>query len=131
MLVLNGISLALTFSTADNKVWHDPEVFRPERWLEQPDAPLFTYGVGYRMCAGSMLANRELYLLYMRLLNSFRIEKHDDVDWHPVRGNADPESLVALPHRYRARFVPRHPAALKKAMDETKDMENMGDTVSA
>ena len=43
----------------DDEVWKDPEVFRVERWLEQPDAPLFTYGLGYRMCAGSLLANRE------------------------------------------------------------------------
>src|ERR1700730_9869373 len=55
----------------DEAVWSDPETFRPERWLEQPDAPLFTYGLGYRMCAGSLLANREMYLIFMRMLNSF------------------------------------------------------------
>lgn len=100
----------------DETVWGDPEVFRPERWLEQPDASLFTYGVGYRMCAGSLLANRELYLIFMRLLNSFRIEKYDDVDSHPISGNADPTSLVALPPRFKAYFVPRNPAVLKKAV---------------
>ncbi|CAG9975155.1 unnamed protein product [Clonostachys byssicola] len=103
----------------DPVVWSDPEVFRPERWLEQPDAPLFTYGVGYRMCAGSLLANRELYLVFMRLLNSFRIEKFDEIDCHPITGNADPTSLVALPPRFKARFVPRHPAALKKAVSQS------------
>ncbi|KAF7551226.1 hypothetical protein G7Z17_g5154 [Cylindrodendrum hubeiense] len=101
----------------DPAVWSDPENFRPERWFEQPDAPLFTYGVGYRMCAGSLLANRELYLIYMRLLNSFRVEKYDDVNVHPVHGNADPTSLVALPKRYRAKFVPRDLKSLKKALD--------------
>ncbi|PHH62121.1 hypothetical protein CDD81_7552 [Ophiocordyceps australis] len=100
----------------DPDVWSDPEVFRPERWIEQPDAPLFTYGVGYRMCAGSLLANRELYLVYMRLLNSFRIEKYDEVDCHPITGNADPTSLVALPNRYRALFVPRNEKALAAAL---------------
>lgn len=115
----------------DSQVWDDPEVFRPERWYEQPDAPLFSYGVGYRMCAGWLLANRELYLTYMRLLSSFRIEKHDHVDCHPITGNADPTSLVALPHRYRARFVPRNPAALKAAMEETEAMEKAADSVSA
>ncbi|KAM4057366.1 cytochrome p450 [Hirsutella rhossiliensis] len=60
----------------------------------------------------------ELYLLYMRLFNSFRIEKHDQVDCHPIRGNADPTSLVAMPKRYRARFVPRNPGALGKAMQD-------------
>ncbi|KAM5349628.1 hypothetical protein ACJ41O_006133 [Fusarium nematophilum] len=100
----------------DEQVWSDPDVFRPERWLEQPDAPLFTYGVGYRMCAGSLLANRELYLLYMRLFNSLKIEKYDDVNCHPILGNADPTSLVALPHRYKAKFTPRDPKALKEAL---------------
>ncbi|OAA48026.1 Cytochrome P450 [Beauveria brongniartii RCEF 3172] len=115
----------------DSSVWSDPDVFRPERWYEQPDAPLFTYGVGYRMCAGSLLANRELYLVYMRLLNSFRIEKYDDVDCHPISGNADPTSLVALPRRYRALFVPRNPLALKAAMEETEAMERADDSISA
>ncbi|KAJ5464950.1 uncharacterized protein N7458_000636 [Penicillium daleae] len=102
----------------DPDVWTDPEVFRPERWFEQPDAPLFTYGLGYRMCAGSLLANRELYLVFMRTLNSFRIEPHDDTDWHPVRGNSDPTSLVAIPQKYKVRFVPKDAAALKKLVSQ-------------
>ncbi|EXF81284.1 cytochrome P450 [Colletotrichum fioriniae PJ7] len=105
----------------DSEVWTDPEVFRPERWFEQPDAPLFTYGVGYRMCAGSLLANRELYLVYMRLLNSFKIEKHDDVDHHPVSGNADPTSLVAMPRPYKARFVPRDTSTLSDVLKATEE----------
>src|SRR6478736_3428209 len=68
----------------DPDVWTDPEVFRPERWFEQPDAPIFTYGLGYRMCAGSLLANRELYLTFMRMLNSFEILLVTQVDTHPV-----------------------------------------------
>ncbi|KAJ5741997.1 hypothetical protein N7533_011406 [Penicillium manginii] len=96
----------------DPDVWTDPEEFRPERWFEQPDAPIFTYGMGYRMCAGSLLANRELYLVFMRTLNSFRIEPHDETDWHPVRGNSDPTSLVAIPQKYKVRFVPKDAKAL-------------------
>ncbi|KAM0444316.1 hypothetical protein ACHAO4_010268 [Trichoderma viride] len=102
----------------DEAVWEDPEVFRPERWLEQPDAPLFTYGLGYRMCAGSLLANRELYLIFMRLLNSYIIKKHDNIDCHPVTGNADPTSLVALPLRFKSYFIPRNNIALSKALEK-------------
>lgn len=91
-------------------------MFRPERWIEQPDAPMFTYGVGYRMCAGSLLANRELYLVFIRLLNSFKIEKFDEIDHHPVSGNSDPTSLVAMPHKYRAKFVPRNETALRHSI---------------
>jgi 3-hydroxyphenylacetate 6-hydroxylase len=103
-------------TTADSKIWTDPEVFRPERFLEKPDAPLFTYGLGYRMCAGSILANRELYLIFMRLLNSFFIEQADNVDIHPVRGNADPTSLVAMPKKYEVKFVPRSEKVLREAL---------------
>lgn len=72
--------------------------------------------MGYRMCAGSLLANRELYLVYMRLLNSFRVEKYDEIDSHPLTGNSDPASLVALPRRFRALFVPRNEALLTEAL---------------
>ncbi|KAH6651538.1 cytochrome P450 [Truncatella angustata] len=100
----------------DDETWTDPEVFRPERYLEQPDAPMFTFGMGYRMCAGSLLANRELYLVYMRLLNSFKIEKAGEIDSHPLTGNCDPTSLVAMPNRFRALFVPRNEKALSRAL---------------
>jgi 3-hydroxyphenylacetate 6-hydroxylase len=115
----------LTTPFADPDIWTDPEVFRPERFLEKPDAPLFTYGLGYRMCAGSILANRELYLIFMRLLNSFAIEKADDVDVHPVRGNADPTSLVAMPKRYEVKFVPRNEMILRETL--RSEAEKNGD----
>lgn len=107
----------------DEEVWNDPEEFRPERWIEQPDAPMFTYGMGYRMCAGSLLANRELYLVFIRLINSFRIQKVDDIDHHPISGNSDPASLVALPERYKVKFVPRNELALARALKEFVPVE--------
>ncbi|KAL2783424.1 cytochrome P450 [Aspergillus keveii] len=101
----------------DPEVWTDPEEFRPERWFEQPEAPMFTYGMGYRMCAGSLLANRELYLVFIRTLNSFRIEPTEEkVEWHPVKGNSDPTSLVAIPKKYKVRFVPKNEDVLVKAL---------------
>jgi 3-hydroxyphenylacetate 6-hydroxylase len=103
----------------DSAVWSDPETFRPERWFEQPDAPMFTYGLGYRMCAGSLLANRELYLAFIRLLNAFEIKAGPrDVNAHPISGLSDPTSLVALPQRYEVFFVPRREKALAKALEE-------------
>ncbi|EEP80860.1 conserved hypothetical protein [Uncinocarpus reesii 1704] len=101
----------------DPDVWSDPEVFRPERWLEQPDAPMFTYGVGYRMCAGSLLANRELYLVFLRTLNCFRIEPDGKVEWDPISGNSDPTSLVAIPKKYKVKFVPKKEKLLTEALE--------------
>ncbi|PWY64710.1 cytochrome P450 phenylacetate hydroxylase [Aspergillus heteromorphus CBS 117.55] len=102
----------------DPEVWSDPEDFRPERWFEQPDAPFFTYGMGYRMCAGSLLANRELYIIFMRTLSTFHIEPLCEADWHPLRSNLDPTSLVAIPRKYKVRFIPRDEKSLLRALVE-------------
>jgi 3-hydroxyphenylacetate 6-hydroxylase len=75
------------------------------------------------MCAGSLLANRELYIVFIRMLNSFTIEKFDDVDCHPVSGSSDPTSLVSIPRRYKARFVPRNSMVLERALKEFKAVE--------
>jgi 3-hydroxyphenylacetate 6-hydroxylase len=53
----------------------------------------------------------------MRLISCFKIEIDDDMDVHPVSGTADPTKLVAQPHRFKARFVPRDEKALKHAID--------------
>lgn len=100
----------------DPEVWSDPDEFRPERWLEQPDAPLHTYGLGYRMCAGSLLANRELYLVFLRMLNSFELVSESEVDVHPVRGSSDPTSLVTMCRPYQILFKPRNEQVLRAAL---------------
>ncbi|RMD39809.1 hypothetical protein DV735_g5315, partial [Chaetothyriales sp. CBS 134920] len=107
----------------DPVVWKDPTVFRPERWLEQPDAPMFTYGLGYRMCAGSLLANREMYTIYLRLLAAFKIEGAEGeggspLSSHPVLGQDDPTQLVTVPRRMKVRLVPRNEKALVQALEE-------------
>jgi len=102
----------------DPAVHPDPFTFNPRRWLERPDAPLFTYGLGYRMCAGSLLANREIYLVLMRMLGSFTIGKASEVDVNPVSGASDPTSLVTIPNAYKVYFRPRDEEVLRRALDE-------------
>lgn len=82
---------------------------------------MFTYGIGYRMCAGSLLANRELYLVFLRMLNSFRLESDEKVDWDPLTGASDPASLVAIPKPYKVRFVPKDKDALETAIANFKE----------
>lgn len=73
------------------------------------------------MCAGSLLANRELYLTYMRMLNSFEILPDSEVDTHPVRGSSDPTSLVTMCKHYKVIFKPRDPVALAAALKEADE----------
>jgi 3-hydroxyphenylacetate 6-hydroxylase len=70
------------------------------------------------MCAGSMLANRELYLLFVRMLNSFEIRKDSEVEVDPVLGSADPTSLVTMCRDYKVIFKPRNEVALREALEE-------------
>lgn len=107
----------------DPEVWgEDYLTFRPERWLEKPDAPLFTYGLGYRMCAGSLLANREMYTIYLRLISCFEIkdvrtEDGGTFSTHPVKGVEDPTQLVSVPKRYKVRMMPRDEKAIREALE--------------
>jgi 3-hydroxyphenylacetate 6-hydroxylase len=64
------------------------------------------------MCAGSLLANRELYLVFLRILSSFDIVADSGVDTHPVRGSADPTSLVCMCREYKVKFKPRDKVVL-------------------
>ncbi|KAJ0305612.1 hypothetical protein COL516b_005308 [Colletotrichum fioriniae] len=105
------------FMYEDGDLWHDPEVFRPERWLENPEAPMFTYGMGYRMCAGTMLANRELYITFLRMLASFELSSTDKIDTDPITGAADLTNLIITPGSYKVTFTPRNESALRAALE--------------
>ncbi|TVY53772.1 Phenylacetate 2-hydroxylase, partial [Lachnellula suecica] len=51
----------------DASHFKDPHTFDPERYLANPEGsgtPHYAYGAGSRMCAGSHLANRELYTAF-------------------------------------------------------------------
>lgn len=95
-------------------------MFRPERWIEKPDATVFTFGLGYRMCAGHLLASRELYLVFMRLLSSFRLESHGTVDTNPRTGMKNARDLIMAPERYEVLCVPRNEDRLRQALADHK-----------
>jgi 3-hydroxyphenylacetate 6-hydroxylase len=73
------------------------------------------------MCAGSLLANRELYLVFLRILSSFDIVADSEVDTHPVRGSADPTSLVCMCREYKVKFKPRDKAVLGVELEKADD----------
>lgn len=68
------------------------------------------------MCTGSLLANRELYLVFLRMLGSFTLVPESAVDVHPVRGSSDPTSLVTMCRPYQVLFRPRNEKALREAL---------------
>ncbi|KAI1093852.1 3-hydroxyphenylacetate 6 hydroxylase [Rostrohypoxylon terebratum] len=101
----------------DPNLWSNPDEFIAERWLEKPDAPIFTFGLGYRMCAAHILATRELYIIFMRLLSSFRLEALEEIRCDPSVDMKNPKDLIMVPKPYRIVCKPRDKAKLMEALE--------------
>lgn len=97
----------MTIFDTDPAIHTDPTTFDPSRFVSNPSLPIYTYGVGSRSCTGTALANRLLYMFFVRVLSAFEILPFDDVDVDAVRGCADARSLVSSPKRYRVVFRAR------------------------
>jgi len=110
----------------------DPYTFMPERYLNVESAGIshYAYGAGSRMCAGSHLANRELYVAFVRLLSAFEIlpskEEVDRPIMDALLANALPTSLTMEPKRFKCGFRVRERADLEKWIadsdEATKDL---------
>ncbi|KAJ6781026.1 hypothetical protein PWT90_04928 [Aphanocladium album] len=100
----------------DPKLYRDPDTFRPERWLEDPDQPIFSYGLGYRMCAGYTLANHVMYTLFVRLIASFEICAEPGIDPDPILGCENPAHQAMAPRPTGLYFKPRDTIALARAL---------------
>ncbi|KAL5375290.1 hypothetical protein DPSP01_011300 [Paraphaeosphaeria sporulosa] len=60
----------------DSKVYHDPETFKPERYMEpynEPSPRDFVFGFGRRICPGRVLADSSLYLTFAQVLATFNV----------------------------------------------------------
>jgi len=70
------------------------------------------------MCAGSTLANRELYLLFMRVISCFEITPATEVDVQALTASANISEGGRSPKPYKVFFKPRHESLLRDALDE-------------
>jgi phenylacetate 2-hydroxylase len=82
------------------------------------------------MCAGSHLANRELYTAFIRLISAFHIDPPKDPRDFPVLDalecNSIPTSLTTEPKNFKCGFRVRDLGALKNWINasekRTKDL---------
>ncbi len=106
----------------------DPNSFLPERYLdvhEGTGTPHYGYGAGSRMCVGFHLANRELYVAFVRLISGFHIlpprDKRDEPILDALECNAIPTALATSPKKFKVGFKARDPDKLRewiRASDE-------------
>jgi len=96
----------------DPEVWGDPEVFRPERFLNldgtccQRHESLMPFSVGRRVCMGENLARDTLFIFIACLLQNFNIKGvpgSERPSLSPKLGN-----VTLQPHKYKVLMEYRH-----------------------
>ncbi|XP_026470621.1 probable cytochrome P450 304a1 [Ctenocephalides felis] len=75
----------------DSDIWGDPEVFRPERFLDsrgllkKKDITL-PFGAGKRLCAGETFARQNMFLMFASLVQNFIFSPAPGKEKPPRRG---------------------------------------------
>ncbi|ESP03944.1 hypothetical protein LOTGIDRAFT_110341 [Lottia gigantea] len=80
--------------THDEKIWGDPHVFRPERFLGR-DGQLnkdkmdqFTaFSMGRRKCLGEFLARMEVFLFFAGIIQKCEIKKPEELEGYSFKGS--------------------------------------------
>lgn len=111
----------------DPSRFKDPYAFVPERYLDQNESgtPHYAYGAGSRMCAGSHLANRELFTAYVRLITAFQVLPGRDPSQAPVMDaiecSSNPTSLTTDPKPFKIGLRPRDEVQLARWISESEE----------
>ena len=102
---------AIWWFTRDPEVYHDPEEFKPERFLSpysEPPATNVTFGFGRRVCPGRVLADVSLFLTFAQSLAAFDIQKVRDESGNVVEPvHTFSSGIIAHPGSVEVRVLPR------------------------
>lgn len=93
----------------DREHWSDPEVFRPERFLDTDgkfvkDEWLIPFGVGKRVCLGEILARNMLFLIFTTLMQEFTFRTPEE-DPYPTTDTLP--GFTAAPTSFRVQATER------------------------
>ncbi|KAF2093039.1 cytochrome P450 [Rhizodiscina lignyota] len=132
-----GTTFYMNAYAADYDPTHftNPAAFNPDRYLknssdttelsEADGTPHYGYGAGSRMCAGSHLANRELYTAFLRMILVFEILQPQQEADRPIldalEANAIPTSLTLEPKPFKCRFRVRDREMLERWVEESEE----------
>ncbi|PQE30586.1 phenylacetate 2-hydroxylase protein [Rutstroemia sp. NJR-2017a WRK4] len=129
-IVPAGTTFYMNAWAADYDPTHfkEPNTFSVERYLENPEGsgtPHYAYGAGSRMCAGSHLANRELYTAFIRIFTAFHVVAPKDPKDTPILDalecNAIPTSLTTDPKPFKCGFRVRDEEKLQRWLGDAEE----------
>ncbi|CAH1647568.1 unnamed protein product [Spodoptera littoralis] len=92
----------------DPEIWDDPQVFRPERFIDESgmlknSEHLYPFGSGRRRCPGDSLAKSFIFIMFVGILQKYRI--------HVSNGTVPSEipviGILSSPRPYTAEFTLR------------------------
>ncbi|EXJ63180.1 phenylacetate 2-hydroxylase [Cladophialophora yegresii CBS 114405] len=124
-----GTTFLMNAWAADHDADHfqAPEEFRPERFLDLAEGSgtqHFAFGAGSRMCTGSHLAYREMYVTFIRMLVALEVLPAEDPAQRPVltgplECNANPTGLSIEPKPFKIGFRVRDWGRLREWFAQT------------
>ncbi|XP_039764086.1 probable cytochrome P450 305a1 isoform X2 [Pararge aegeria] len=92
----------------DPSVWEEPKKFIPERFIDERGAiknteHMYPFGIGRRRCPGDSLAKSFIFIVFVGIMQAFRIECSNGVlpSEEPIIG------LISSARPFTAEFVPR------------------------
>jgi cytochrome P450 len=109
----------------DPKEYSDPDVFKPERYMEplnEPDPSDLAFGYGRRSCAGRFFADASVYITIVQMLAVFNIRKDKDADGNDIPVKLEcVAGMVNRPKPFAWKIEPRseeHAALLRRIQSE-------------
>ncbi|KAF9459534.1 cytochrome P450 [Collybia nuda] len=99
--------------TLDDKIYKDPAMFNPARYLPKPDGNAEPYpsafGFGRRICPGRHLANASVWIALVSILATLDISKAVDDNGKEITPEvAFSSGITSHPHPYRCSIRPRN-----------------------
>ncbi|XP_053383763.1 cytochrome P450 2J4-like [Mercenaria mercenaria] len=93
-------------SNMDPRHWNRPEIFNPERFIEdgklKKNPALIPFSIGPRICLGESLAKMEMFLIFRNLLQRFTFCREDDNVKHSFETILDQNTRAPKPYKTRA-----------------------------
>jgi len=99
----------------DPDYWKAPEEFSPERFIgiDEEGNPALTkntervvsFGIGKRICLGESLARQELFLIFTRMLQKFRIVRVDGDELPNIEEAS--RGIIHSPPKFNVKFISR------------------------
>ncbi|OQD84500.1 hypothetical protein PENSOL_c118G05206 [Penicillium solitum] len=112
----------------DTDHYESPQTFIPERFINMAEGSgtlHFAFGAGSRMCTGSHLAMREMYVTFVRLVIALEVLPAKDPFRRPIlsgplEGNANPSGLSIEPKDFDLGFKIRDEKLLDSWIEQSE-----------